>query len=303
MVGAAKIAKWKIDEVEELKAMLKGGKAISVATFHGLPSSDFQKIRGESNTAVRVSRNSLIKKALEESGMKDLAEHIEGESALVVSEGNAFELYSAISGKKFPLPAKAGQIAPSDIIIKKGDTSLRPGPVLSELQKAGVPAAIDGGKIVIKEDKVLVKAGEKIGADAVLALNRLEIFPFEAGLNALAVFEDGIIFHREDLGISTEDRIAQISRAYSGAMELALATGFISDETVEVFLSRAHRNAISMAMQSGFVADENIEALIREAQARADVLSANVSVPSEVPEKKEEKSEEDIASGLGALFG
>jgi len=82
MVGAAKIAKWKIDEVEELKAMLKGGKAISVATFHGLPSSDFQKIRGESNTAVRVSRNSLIKKALEESGMKDLAEHIEGESAL-----------------------------------------------------------------------------------------------------------------------------------------------------------------------------------------------------------------------------
>jgi large subunit ribosomal protein L10 len=303
MVGAAKIAKWKIDEVEELKAMLKGGKTISVATFHGLPSSDFQKIRSESNTAIKVSRNSLIKRALEESGMNDLAEHIEGESALVVSGGNAFELYSAISGKKFPLPAKAGQIATSDIIIKKGDTSLRPGPVLSELQKAGVPAAIDGGKVVIKEDKVLVKAGERIGADAVLALNRLEIFPFEASLNTLAVFEDGIIFHREDLEISTEDRIAQISRAYNGAIELALATGFISDETIEAFLSRAHRNAISMAMQSGFVADENIEALIREAQARADVLSANVSVPSEVPEKKEEKSEEDIASGLGALFG
>ena len=61
---------------------------------------------------------------------------------------------------KTAAPAKPGDIAPEDILVKAGDTPFKPGPIVGELQKAGIPAAIEGGKIVIKKDKVLVKKGE-----------------------------------------------------------------------------------------------------------------------------------------------
>ena len=60
---------------------------------------------------------------------------------------------------KSTAPAKPGDIAPEDIIVKEGETPFKPGPIVGELQKAGIPAAIEGGKIVIRKDKVLVEKG------------------------------------------------------------------------------------------------------------------------------------------------
>ena len=48
-----------------------------------------------------------------------------------------------------PAPAKEGQLAPFDIVVPKGPTPFGPGPIIGELQKIGLPAAIEAGKIGI----------------------------------------------------------------------------------------------------------------------------------------------------------
>ena len=47
-------------------------------------------------------------------------------------------------------PARGGEIAPEDILVKKGETPFKPGPIVSEFQRAGLPAAIEKGKIIRK---------------------------------------------------------------------------------------------------------------------------------------------------------
>ena len=59
-------------------------------------------------------------------------------------------------------------------MIKQGDTSFKPGPIVGELQKVGIPAAIESGKVVIKSDKLLVKEGETISAEVAQMLTKLE---------------------------------------------------------------------------------------------------------------------------------
>ena len=125
-------------------------------------------------------------------------------------------------------PAKGGEIATHDIEVKAGDTPFKPGPVVGELQKAGIPAAIQEGKVVIKNDKVIVPAGEKIPVDVAQMLTRLEIHPIEIGMNLNAVFEDGSIFTPDVLDIDMDKFVSQLQQASSNAFSLAVETAWIN---------------------------------------------------------------------------
>ncbi|NIP34765.1 MAG: 50S ribosomal protein L10, partial [Thermoplasmata archaeon] len=95
-------------------------------------------------------------------------------------------LYKMMERTKTPSPAKGGELAPNDIVIKAGDTNFKPGPVVREFQKVGIPAAIERGKVVVKKDAVLVKEGEPIPKDLATVLPRLDILPLELGLDLKA---------------------------------------------------------------------------------------------------------------------
>ncbi len=93
-------------------------------------------------------------------------------------------------------PGKAGDIAPEDIAVKAGETPFKPGPIVGELQKVGIPAGIEGGKIVIKKDKVLVEKGRRSPEELSKVLPQLEILPMTVGLDLRAAFEDGVLYGR-----------------------------------------------------------------------------------------------------------
>ncbi len=44
---------------------------------------------------------------------------------------------------KTKMAARPGETAPEDIVVSKGPTGFRPGPIVGELQQAGIPAAIE----------------------------------------------------------------------------------------------------------------------------------------------------------------
>jgi Ribosomal protein L10 len=272
-----RIASWKIDEVNRLKEEMKESKTVGIASIHGLPAPQFQEIRKISGVNIRVSKNSLIRLALEGSDVDGLAPYLDKESAILFSDEDAFALYARLNEQRFPLPARSGQIATKDIMVEKGETSLRPGPVLTELQKAGISVRIEGGKVVIKNDKVVVRAGEVIKKEVADALTKLEIYPFEAGLNVSAICWDNLVFKRNDLAIDYNVRRNEIAFAHGAAISIALKIGFVTDETLPLLISRARKDAIQLTIASGYITEDSIEFMLRSAYTNALAMNALLS--------------------------
>ena len=158
---------------------------------------------------IRSSKNTLIFRALDDSekhikNITALKEIITGQTALIATDLNPFKLFNQLKKTRSKAPARGGEIAPEDIVVKKGDTPFKPGPIVVDLQKVGIPASIQGGKVVIKKDKVLVKEGEIISSDIAQMLTRLEIYPIEIGISLHGCYEDGFIFKPDVLDIDMD---------------------------------------------------------------------------------------------------
>jgi len=236
-------------------------------------------------------------------------------------------------------PAKGGEIAPEDITIEKGDTPFKPGPIVGDFQKAGIPAAIDKGKIVIRKTVTPVKAGDPIPADLAAMLTKLEIFPLTVGLDLRAIHEDGTVFTRDVLDIDVGVYRSNILAAVSGAFNLSVNAAYPTTQTIIPIISRSHNLAMNLAINAGIINSSTLPVLIGKsrsqmialairlkAEAMGEELSAAVSGASsavaavaaapaaeakepgekkeeEPEEEEEEASEDDAAAGLGALFG
>ena len=132
---------WKKDEVEEIRKHAKEYTLIGLVDMYGIPAQQVQQIRRNlrGKAVIKVTRNTLIEHALGEIGgdAKGLTKFISGHSAVIFSNDNPFKLYKQLEKTKTKMAAKAGETAPEDIVIEKGPTSFKPGPIVGELQQAG----------------------------------------------------------------------------------------------------------------------------------------------------------------------
>ena len=270
-------AQWKIKEVEELKKLIQSYPVVGIVGIRNIPAPQMQEMRTRlrGKVVLRVSKNSLIERALD-NGTKELKNYIEGEVGIIAANMNPFKLYKELQKMRMKAPAKGGEIAPEDIIIKKGDTPFKPGPIVGELQKAGIPAAIREGKVVIEKDVTLVKKGERISPELAKVLNRLDIKPIEIGLKVHALFENGIIFTPDVLAVDEEKLIADLQEAARKAFILAVELGYPTKETIEIILQKAYRNAYMLALECNIYTKETIEEFIRKAYLHAKALEGKI---------------------------
>ena len=338
------IAKWKIELVNDLTTMMDEKPVVAVARINGIPAKQIQMMRANlrGSGIMRVSKNTFLTKALsmsKKTGIQDLSKFVDGQVAFFFTDMNPFRLFKKMESTMVKAPAKGGEIAPEDITIKKGDTPFKPGPIVGEFQKAGLPAAIDKGKIVIRKTVTPVKAGEPIPADLAAMLTKLEIFPLTVGLDLRAIYEDGTVFTRDVLDIDVGVYRTNILAAVSGAFNLAVNAAYPTTQTIIPIISRSHSLAMNLAINAGIINSSTLPVLIGKsrsqmialatrlkAEAMDEELSATVSGASaavaaatatpaaeakepgekkeEEPEEEEEEvSEDDAAAGLGALFG
>ena len=186
------VADWKKEKVAELEDLTKDHEIIGIVNLADIPAPQLQTMRKSlyGKAVIKMSRKNFIKLALENAdneNLKGLVDYIDGQPAMVFTETNPFKLFKILEDSKTEAPAKAGSIAPADIVVPAGDTSFPPGPILGELQQAGIPAKIDKGKIVVTDDAVVVEEGDEISKDVADILTKLEIHPMEVGIDLLAV--------------------------------------------------------------------------------------------------------------------
>ncbi len=277
----------KAEIVEELRQKLLGSKVVGLARVSGIPAPQMQSIRSRlrGKVELRVVKNRLLLRALEAAskerkGIVGLEELVEDQMALVLTDTNPFRLFKELEGTKTRAPAKGGEVAPEDIVVREGDTPFKPGPVVGDLQKAGIPAAIERGKVVIKKDKVLVPSGERIPVGVAKAITRLDIFPLIVGLDLQGVVEEDSLFTRDVLAVDEAALWQDMITAARNALTLALEAAFPTKATVSILLGEAQKRAASLGLATGYPERELLPFLLTKAHRQ--MLALTTRVPEEV---------------------
>lgn len=328
------VADWKKEKVAELEELTNNNEIIGIVNLADIPAPQLQTMRRTlgDKAILKMSRKNFIKIALSNSNkdVEGLADYLEGQPAMVFTEMNPFKLFKILEDSKTEAPAKAGAIAPADIVVPAGDTSFPPGPILGELQQAGIPAKIDKGSIVVQEDATVVKEGEPVPKNVADVLTKLEIYPMEVGMDLLAVCEGDTIYTADVLKIDEEETLQTIATAYQNAINLSVNAGIVNSESAPILIQKAATEAMNLAINANILTSETTDKILSKAYAQmlavASLLSSDAlddelseklnSVPAaieapadntEEPEEEEVEEEEDeeesAAAGLGALFG
>jgi len=277
MPGRGSVPPERLAAVEDLEELLLSKPMTAVVGIRGVPASALQTMRRELRERghpIQVATNTSIRHAIENASkkrasLKPLLEQVNDQTAVLAADGNPFSLFQEFSKTRSPTPARGGEIAPKDIEVPAGTTSFKPGPIVGELQHAGFPAAIEKGKVVIKKDTLIVKAGGVISREVAGMLTRLEILPLEVGLNLRAVVGGETYYPPDVLNVDLDARRADLARAARSALGLAVELGYATPETIPLLVARAHRRALGVAMATGYVTKETIEPIFAKAMREA----------------------------------
>ncbi len=279
MPGRGEVRPQKLERVRSLSQVVLEAPVTALVGVRGVPAAALQSMRRELRNRghpIVVATNSAIRHALETAGasrpaLLPLAEKLEDQTAVLAAEGNPFALYQEFLRTRSPTPARGGEIAPNDILVPAGTTSFKPGPIVGELQQAGFPAAIEKGKVVLKKDTIVVKAGAPIPRAVATLLTRLDIKPLEVGLTLRGVVEGSTFYPPEALAVDLDALRAEFSRAARQSLGLAVELGYVTPTTLGPIVTKAHRRALGLAVAVGYPTKETLEPLfakaIREAAA------------------------------------
>jgi large subunit ribosomal protein L10 len=283
------IPQWKREEIDDLVETLERYDSVGIVDLTGIPSQQLQDMRRDlyGTAELRVSRNTLLERALEEvgGGFEDLTQYISGHVGLIGTNDNPFGLYQQLEASKTSAPINDGEVAPNDIVIPEGDTGIDPGPFVGELQSVGANARIQEGSIQVLEDSTVLEAGEVVSADLANVLAELGIEPKEVGLDLRAVFAEGILFEPEDLELDIDAYRSDVQAAASRARNLAINASFPTASTLPALLGKATGEAKSLALEAAIEDEAVMPDLLSKADGQVRALAAQVDDPEALPEE------------------
>ncbi|HME87233.1 MAG TPA: 50S ribosomal protein L10 [Candidatus Nanoarchaeia archaeon] len=246
----AKASAEKKDSVDEFAKLLLQYPIVGIVNAETLPSRQLQAMRGKlrSQAEMKLTKRRLLIRAIEKvkdkkPGIEALTKYFSGTPVVLFTKENPFKLFKTIQKNKSKSPIKAGQKAPYDLIVPKGPTSFSPGPVISELAGLRIKAGVEGGKIAIKEDALVLKKDAECSQALSGMLMRLGIEPMEIGLNLVAMYENGMIYDQSVLSIDEDKLKADISQAHSWALNLSVEAGIYNKDSVQLLIMKAERGA------------------------------------------------------------
>ncbi len=277
------VSKQKIELVDSIVTEIGDSNVIGIVGINGIPGSQMNEIRKELRGKAKliVAKNSIIMHVLERLEEKNknitsLKEYLRDQCGIIFSQENPFKLNKIIEKSRTTVAPKGGEIAPNDIVVSAGETDFKPGPIVSDMQKVGIPAAIEKGKVVIKKDTVVVKKGEKISRDLALILQKLDIRPLPVGLDVKAIYEGGYIFKPDVLHIDEEKIKLDIMNSVRNAFNLAMNAKYFTPMTTPLLISKAYMDALSLGVSANYFAPETIKHLLAKANMQAMYIKSKI---------------------------
>ena len=237
----------KVRMVEELKEKLEKYPVIAIFDLFKLPTQPIKEIRKilKDVAEIKIVKKSLFLLAIEKckrENAKKLKKHLCQQPGIIFANENPFKLFLKIENTKFRNFAKEGDVAEEDIVLKAGITSLPAGPIIGELTRVGIPVGVEGGRIAIKKDVKIIKAGEKFTKELASALRKLGIKPIMIGIKINCMLSNGEIYTRETLELVKEFP-ELIKKAYNNMLTLTINIGLPTRDNIKYILMKAYHNA------------------------------------------------------------
>lgn len=261
---------------------------------------------------VLMGKNTMMRKAIrghleENSNLEKLLPHIRGNVGFVFTKGDLADVRDKLMESKVRAPARAGAIAPLEVIIPAQNTGLGPEKT-SFFQALSIPTKISKGTIEIINDVPILKPGDKVGASEATLLNMLNISPFSYGLQIEQVYDSGSIFSPEILDIKPEDLRAKFQAGVANLAAVSLQIGYPTLASVPHSIANGFRNllAIAAVTEVEFKEAETVKEFIKDPSKFASAAApAAAAASSAAPaaaakeEKKEDTESEDDDMGFG----
>ena len=304
MERTAHVSDFKKKIVEDIVRYSKEYPIVAVVNMENLPAPQLQTMRAQLRNKIKIcmTKKTIMKIALEKiktsrKGIEELENYFNGMPALIFTKDSPFKLSSILRKNKSKAPAKAGQIAPSDIIVPKGPTAFPPGPIISELSGAGLKVGVEGGKVAVKEDAVVARKGEKIKPKVAEILTRFDIKPMEVGLGLVVAYDNGVIYSKEILDVDEKEYVNNISLAAIHSFNLAFEITYVTKENVSILVGKAFTDAKALGLSQKVFDSGIIEELLGQAQRSMLSLSNTANIAITESHKEESGEEKGAISG------
>jgi len=285
---------------------------IFIVIADNVGSAHMQSIRKalRGKAVVLMGKNTMIRKAIRghlqnNASLEALLPAIKGNIGFIFTKGDLTEIKKIIIDNKVSAPAKAGAIAPCDVVVAAGNTGLEPTQT-SFLQALNIPSKITRGQIEITNDIPLIKEGNKVGASESNLLAKLNIRPFKYGLKIKTVYDNGSMYDAKVLDLTDDDIISKFKNGVRNVASVSLAVGYPTLASLPDSLARGYKNLLSIAVATDFTFPnaEKVKKYLANpgafaAAAPATSAKEDKKAPAKEEKKKEEPKEEEEEEDMG----
>lgn len=296
---------------KKLTTLLDEYPQIIIVECDNVSSNQMQKVRGvlRGKAVLLMGKKTMMRKAIRQHvhqnpQVEHLLPHLYGNIGFVFTNQDLNEVRDLVTSLKVGAPAKAGTVAPNDVVVPAGPTGLEPTQT-SFLQALNIGTKIVKGQIEILAPATLIHAGEKVGQSEATLLSKLNIRPFSYGLVPRVVYDHGIIYESKVLDMTLNDVRAVISKGVSNIAALGLQIGYPTMASVPHSIMNGFKNLVSIAigteytfkeaeqMKDMILHPEKFAAVAAAAAAAAPAAAAKEESKEDKKEEKEEEEEEE----------
>ncbi|KAJ2390170.1 ribosomal protein P0 (A0) (L10E) [Coemansia sp. RSA 2559] len=298
----------------KLESYLTTYKSIFIVNVDNVSSQQMHMIRRSlrGQAEVLMGKNTMVRRALkiltpQNPLLESLMPHVRGNIGFVFTNDDLKDVREKIVSNRVAAPARAGAIAPVDVVIEAINTGIEPGKT-SFFQALGIPTKIARGTIEITADVHLVKVGDKVGASEATLLNMLNISPFTYGLSVVQIYDNGSTFTSEVLDITDEDLIDRLMEGITSIASISLAIDYLALPAVPHLTINIFKDILAISIATDYTIDaaksikellDNPEALAAAAAAASAAASAPAGGAAEEKKAEEEEEESDDDMGFG----
>ncbi|RKO97941.1 hypothetical protein CXG81DRAFT_25433 [Caulochytrium protostelioides] len=266
-----------------------------------------QSLRGEG--VVLMGKNTMVRRALrlnlgEHPEWEKLLNIVKGNIGFVFTKGNLAEIREKILSNRVQAPARAGAVAPVDVIVPAGNTGMEPGKT-SFFQALGIPTKIARGTIEIVSDVHLITPGNKVDPSQASLLNMLNISPFTYGMTVQHVYDRGNLFDPAILDITDEYMVEKLQQGIANIAAISLAINRPTVASVPHSLKNRVADLVAVALnleEYTFPLVARFKEMLadpsRFAAAAPAAASGAAAKAEEKPAEEEEESDDDMGFGL-----
>nr|AHW80376.1 ribosomol protein P0L10e [Cerebratulus lacteus] len=304
-------ATWKSNYFMKIIRLLDEFPRCLIVSADNVGSKQMQHIRAalrqeESESVILFGKNTMMRKAIRghlenNPQLEKLLPHLKGNVGFVFTKGELTEVRDKVLSHRVAAPAKAGALAPLDVIVPKQNTGLGPEKT-SFFQALNIQTKITKGTVEIMNDVKLVTEGERVGASEATLLNMLKISPFSYGLKVEQVYDAGTVFHPAVLDITDEDLRGRFMLGVANVAAISLAIGYPTAASAPHSIVNGFKNLLAISVMTDYTfkeAEMTKEYLADPSKFAVAAPAAAAATEEKKEEAKKEESEEESDEDMG----